>query len=428
MRKVTLILIGAGERGMFAFGKIALENPHLVKFVAVAEPDDAKRKIFAEQHGIPEEMQFSSWEEVFSKPKFADGVVIATPDRLHTEPALAAMDAGYHVLLEKPMAPTMEETAKIVKKSREKSLILQLAHVLRYTPFWSELHRVAVEEKKIGDIVTIQHNENIGYYHFAHSFVRGNWHNSEKSSPIILAKSCHDMDLLYWLTGGKKPAKVSSVGGLYYFRRENKPPGSPERCIEGCPYSEECPFNAVKLYLGNYRGWPQSHLSPSLDRKEIEKALWETDYGRCVFSMDNDVADHQVVQIEFEDGSTASFVLSAFTWRIERTIKLMGTKGEIRGHFEKREIEIRYFEPGAPFSREEKREVIYTARVGGGHGGGDKGTLLTFVRAIAEEDSSFVKTDPLESLMSHALAFAAEESRKNASVVRMDEFLKRFGF
>lgn len=244
---ITAVLVGAGNRGKDAYGAWALKNKHRLKFVAVAEPLAARREAFAEAHGLPPERCYSSWEELFAAGRLADVCFVATQDRQHTAPALAALELGYHVLLEKPMAVTEEDCHMLVEASEKAGRQLRVAHVLRYTRFFQTIKK-AVEEGLIGKIVNINHSENVSYWHFAHSYVRGNWRRADESSPIVLAKTCHDLDIIYWLIG--TPAiKVSSFGGLYFYRPENAPPGAPKRCLDGCPHLESCQWAAPRIYL-----------------------------------------------------------------------------------------------------------------------------------------------------------------------------------
>lgn len=412
---IKAALIGAGNRGKDAYGKYALSHPHEIKFVAVAEPNAERRHEFAKQHCIPDNMVFESWEQLLDKPQLSDVIFICTQDRMHYKPTMMALEKGYNVLLEKPMATDIKECIDMVKKAKEKNKILTVTHVLRYTPFFSKIKEL-IDSGKIGEIVTINLNENVGYWHFAHSFVRGNWRNSETSCPVILAKSCHDMDLLAWLIG-KKPQKISSFGSLKYFKKENAPANSGERCLD-CKIENECPYSAVKLYLGENIGWPVSVISSDLSIEGRIKALKEGPYGRCVFKCDNNVADHQNVSIEFEDGIIANFTLSAFTTEISREIKIMGTKGVIEGKLENNVIEVTMFGNG-------EKEVLTPATYLGGHSGGDYGLMKYFIKQIAENIINGVTSGEV-TIISHVMAFAAEESRVSNKTINIDEYLKKY--
>lgn len=405
---IKLLLIGAGSRGYEAYGRL-IKMRNDAKIIAVAEPDEDKRKRLAREHNIPDTMQFSSWEKLLEKEKFADGIIIATPDRLHVEPAISAMKKGYHVLLEKPIAPTKEGVQKVVSVAKQTNRIVVVGHVLRYTKFFKKLKEL-LDSKVIGDIVGIEHKENVGFFHFAHSFVRGNWRNSRESSPSILAKSCHDLDILYWLTGARCKT-LTSFGELMYFRPENKPDKAALRCLD-CPDEIErlCPYSAKKIYLTDYIGWPVSVISLDLSYEGRMKALREGPYGRCVFACDNDVVDHQIVNMVFENGVKATFTMTAFSDTITRRIRIFGTQGEIRGEFEKGEIEV------IKFGWTERKFYNFGVYdMGMGHGGGDKGIVRHFISLLkGDEPRSFTNIE--ESAHSHFMAFAAEESRLEGGI------------
>lgn len=413
---VKMTVIGAGMRGTHAYGRYAEEHKDEVSFVAVADPNPERREYFRKVHNIPEEMCFENWEELLKQPRMADAAIVSTQDTMHYEPTMAAIEKGYHVLLEKPMATTPEECVAMGEFARERNQLFMICHVLRYSGFFRKLKEL-LDEGRIGKLISIQHNENVGYYHQAHSYVRGNWRNSGESSPMILAKSCHDMDILLWLTGSDCKS-ISSFGELSFFKEENAPEGAPLRCTDGCPAEKECPYFAPRHYLKEELTWLQMAISDDHSLEGRRKALEEGPYGRCVFRCDNDVVDHQVVNMEFENGVTAAFTMCAFSKEINRTIKLMGTLGEIRGNMEKNEIEIRSF-------LKDESEVIVTSDVNGdnGHGGGDAGIMEEFIRLL-ENGCTEGLTSADVSVQSHLMAFAAEKSRLEKCVVHLDDFKK----
>ncbi|MFD1037216.1 Gfo/Idh/MocA family protein [Virgibacillus byunsanensis] len=411
---IKAALLGAGNRGMFAYGSYALDRPNEIQFVAIAEPNTKKREKFAETHGIEEDMQFSNWEDLLDNPKLCDVLLVCTQDRNHYEPTMKALDIGYDILLEKPMSPNPSETLEMAEKAHQCNQILTVCHVLRYSTFFSELKSI-IDDNKIGDIMSIQWNENVGYYHQAHSFVRGNWRNSTESSSMILQKCSHDMDMLQWLIG-EQCTKVSSFGSLSYFNEDNAPEGSTERCTDGCAVEHECPYSALKWYHNEKTTWPVNvvELTPDLDMRL--KAIKEGPYGRCVYRSDNNVVDHQVANLLFENGVTVAFTMSAFTKEQGRTFQLMGTKGEIIGSTTKNEITIKYFSG--------KEEVISPAQVQGGHGGADTMIMRDFVKQINDKTYKS-KTSAMESAKSHLIAFAAEESRLSGETISMDEYMNQ---
>ncbi len=417
MRKISLALIGAGDRGMHSYAPYALNKPHEVEFVAVAEQDEQKRENFRKQYGISEDYCFKDYKDLLNSPKLADGVLICTQDRMHLEPAVMALEKGYHVMLEKPMSVDPAECIKIGNCAEKYNRILLICHVLRYTPFFSTIKEL-IEKGSIGKLISIQHNENVGYWHQAHSYVRGNWRNSEESSPMILAKSCHDMDIILWLAGADC-TRLSSFGALTHFKKDNAPEGAPERCLQGCPSEKECPYYAPKIYLTEKTDWPTSVISTDLSIDGRLKALKDGPYGRCVYHCDNNVVDHQVVNMEFENDVTAAFTMCAFSNEMGRTIKLMGTKGEIRGHMEKNQIEV------IEFGTSKKLTIDLNIGVDiHGHGGGDERLMCDFINLIRENNNDCL-TSAKNSVQSHLMSFAAEKSRLEGTVINLKEYMQQ---
>uniref|UniRef100_A0A6B2L7L8 Gfo/Idh/MocA-like oxidoreductase N-terminal domain-containing protein n=1 Tax=Arcella intermedia TaxID=1963864 RepID=A0A6B2L7L8_9EUKA len=284
----------------------------------------------AAKYAIPPENQFSDWKQIDAK--IADAVVIATQDKMHSEPAVHFSNLGYHVLLEKPMATTEGECRRIYEALKANKTIFAIGHVLRYTPLNLKIKGI-VESGVLGDIINIQHLEPVGNFHFAHSYVRGNWRKESESSFSLLAKSCHDIDWILWMMN-KECVKVSSFGSLKHFTKANKPEGATDRCLS-CPVEAECAYSAKKIYLDTIKrghtGWPVKILTDSTPTEAtVLEALQNGPYGRCVYECDNDVADNQVVNFCFADGSTASFTMVAFSEEIcVRKTRIFGSKGEL---------------------------------------------------------------------------------------------------
>jgi predicted dehydrogenase len=424
---VRLALIGAGQRGTEVYGAFALARPDLARFVAVAEPDEARRTRFAVSHEIPSAAAVADWPALLEAPDRVDAIVIATPDRQHRNPTIAALRRGHHVLLEKPIGPEPEDVEAIAAAAATSAGSLTIAHPLRYTPFFSEIASL-LRAGSIGELVEVDWLENVGWWHFAHSYVRGNWRREALSSPLILAKTCHDLDVLRWLADAPCTS-VASFGSLRQFRAEQAPAGAPERCLDGCPVAAECPFYAPRFYepLLARGGWPVSVVLAALPtpqdaspRAALDVALRTGPYGRCVYRCDNDVPDHQATILEFANDVTATLTVTAFTAENTRTLKLMGTRGEIRGHMERGEIEIRRFaEAGGSAIPEPERVVVPS---GAGHGGGDEAMLEAFVaRLVAVRARRLPDASPTSlavSLDSHRMAFAAERSRHERIVAR----------
>jgi len=410
----TFLVLGAGSRGNTYAGHLA-EHPEQGEVVAVAEPDPVRRAAFAEQHGLRSDKVFESWREALAQPKLADAVMVTTQDADHVGPALAAATMGYHILLEKPIAPTEAETRQVVEAAQAAGVLFAVCHVLRYTPHTLALQRLLVEGA-IGEVQSIEHLEPVGWWHAAHSFVRGNWRNEGLSSPMLLAKSCHDLD---WLlaVAGRPCERITSFGSLSYFTRAHQPEGAADRCLE-CPaqIEQSCPYSAPRIYLGAFeRGmtdWPTSVITDEPTREGILAALADGPYGRCVYACDNDVVDHQVVSMEFEGGLTASFTMTAFTTMRGRNTRIFGSHGEITT--DSQVVTIDDFLTG-------ERRVIDTAveaddGAAGGHGGGDGGLVTAFTAALKAGDASLVPTTAEESLQSHLMVFAAERARRQGTV------------
>lgn len=421
MKVLNVILIGAGARGQTYTNFMKSSE---FKVVAVAEPLKERREYIKNKHNIPDEMCFHSWQDLLSLPKLADVAIIATQDQMHYEPAMKAISLGYNLLLEKPVAPTPKQCLDIASYAKENGVKILVCHVLRYTPFFSIIKQLILENK-LGKIISIHHSECVGNVHQSHSYVRGNWHNTQKSSNMLLAKSCHDIDIIQWLIDSKC-IKAHSFGSLSYFTKANAPADAPDYCIDGCPHSKECNYNAVKIYLECenilwydwLRDTATNKVKPS--DEEVENALRNTQYGKCVFKCENDVVDHQVVNMEFENGATASFNMCAFN-EGGRYIRVMGTKGEIYGDMDNDIIDL------FDFSTRE-HTIINPASTkvdgshAGGHGGGDEGIVNTLHKYLTEGYDGAWLSEIEVSVENHLATFAAETSRLESKVIDIEEF------
>lgn len=413
---MKFVLIGAGQRGMI-YARYAREKGH--EIAAVADTDEVKRRIAGEELGVPEACRFENGRELLAGPKLGDAAIIATMDRDHFHEAIPAMEKGYHLLLEKPISPVPEETLAIEEAAVRTGRHVTVCHVLRYSPFFRAL-KDAVAGGKIGKVITIQHNENIGNFHIAHSFVRGNWRRSELASPLVMQKSCHDMDLLVWLAGSGCET-IASFGDLTYFKPENAPEGSAERCCD-CSLKDVCRFSAYNCYLPVAGNWPAAVLTEDQSEEGLREAIRTGPYGRCVYRCDNNVCDHQVCILRFRNGITATFNLSGFTNKMTRTIKIMGEDGEIRASEAANEIEITRF--AGNWKTEAETEVIRPDEGIGFHSGGDSGIVDDFL-SMLEGKATANATDIHESVESHMMACAAEEARVTGTVVSIAEFRRK---
>lgn len=407
---LTIAILGAGGRGI-GFGQHIASLPQYAKVVAVAEPRDAYRESFAREHNLAADRVFRNWQEFCAQPKCCDAVVIATMDQDHVEPAVACMSLGYDMLLEKPMADNFDDCQRIAETQRETGVITCVCHSLRYHKGFRKLKEL-VATGRIGKLVSVDQLEQVAFWHQAHSFVRGNWGNEGRSAFMLLAKSCHDIDYLAYLVDAPCE-RVSSYGSLSYFNAENAPEGAGERCVN-CPLEPECTYSAIRWYVdSNRENWPANTCSHEHTREAHFKAITDGPYGQCVWKCDNDVVDHQVVAMEFAGGATATFTMTAFTQGGGRVIRVHGTEGEIA--FRENELEIKTF-------ADNNQERIVIGPETGGHGGGDRRVVLSWLRAMIQQDQSLVVTDVQESFATHRIVFAAESARRTHSTVAVQSF------
>lgn len=409
---VRIAIAGVGSRGKNAYGLELLNMKDRAKVVAVADIDPERLALAGDAHGVPDEMRFPSAEAMLAMPRLADAMLVCTQDRQHVPHAVAALKKGYDVMMEKPISPKLEDLQEITKVARENGRRVVVCHVLRYTPFFQTIKKT-IDSGVLGEIVSIQALENVRYWHQAHSFVRGNWRREEDTSPMILAKCCHDLDYLVWLCG-RKCERVSSYGSLMYFKKSNAPEGAALRCTQGCKAKESCPYDAEKIYLtnkdtgilcGNVE-WPIDVLAENPTEEKIRHAIETGPYGRCVFHCDNDVVDHQIVNMQMEGGASLSLTMSAFTSIGGRTIKVMGTLGDLWGDMHENRIRIGVFgkEPQVIDLGKEEKDFA-------GHGGGDRLLMEQFVDLLQGKEPDGTVTTLETSVESHLVALAAEKSR-----------------
>jgi predicted dehydrogenase len=421
-KPVSAIIIGAGGRGM-TYAQFAQENPDRLQIIGVAEPREWNRRFMAHTYHLPAANIVNDWHALADRARMADAVIICTQDAMHAEPAIAFASRGYAMLLEKPMAPNEADCQRIIRAVKENHILFAVCHVMRYTHYTQTLKAV-LDSKTIGEVVSIQHLEPVGYWHQAHSFVRGNWRNEKESSFMLLAKSCHDLDWIRYLVG--KPCRsLSSFGSLTHFKKSEKPAaaGNAVRCLH-CAYEPQCPYSAKKIYLGRVLAgdsdWPVNTLTPQPTLESVTAALENGPYGRCVYECDNDVVDHQVVNMEFENGATASFTMTAFNKAGHRKTRIFGTRGEIIGDGAKVEIFDFLTDQTQVIDTEAaSADASGHGAVLGGHGGGDYGVMDHFVSAVAANDPGMILSGPDESLETHRMVFAAERARLANTVVNM---------
>lgn len=414
MTQVSFVVLGAGNRAQ-KYGRYIQNHEADAKIVAVAEPRESVRLAFAFENKIDEKMCFHTWEAIAACPKMADAVLITTHDAMHVAPVEAFAEKGYHILLEKPMAPDEAGCRRIVEVVKHYGVILSVCHVLRYTPYTQQLVKL-IRTGTIGKVIAVQHQEPVGYWHQAHSFVRGNWRSKHETSFMILSKACHDTDWIRLIVG-EPCVKVSSFGSLMHFKKEHQPKEATDRCLT-CPAHIErmCAYSAKRIYYryfneGYYPGWPVEIVQQQATSETLETALALGPYGRCVYACDNDVVDHQIVSMQFAGGQTASFLMTAFSPSQPRKSIIHGTHGMITG--DSKLIKI-YDYLTQQTKLIDSQELIDESL--GGHGGGDGGVIREFIRAVVANDPSMIMTGPEICLETHLIAFAAERARLQGTI------------
>ena len=413
MSAKTVAVVGLGARGHHTYAKYQHLFPERMKIVAIADIDPEKVEICKNEFNVSDDMCFSSAMDLLEKDKLADVVIIATQDGDHREHTLKAIEKGYEILLEKPISNNPLDCIEIRDKAIEYGRNITVCHVLRYTMFYKKI-KEAIVNKVIGDVVSVQAIENVGYWHQAHSFVRGNWSNSNETSPMILQKCCHDFDIINWLIG-KKCLSVSSYGSLKFFNEKNAPEGSTSYCYN-CKAKDKCPYDAYKIYITNENGiqngntdWPVNIIKENPTLESVTEALKTSRYGRCVFRCTNNVVDHQVVNMQYEDDVTVQLTMCGFTKDMSRYVKVMGTMGEIIADQVLNTVRVRTFN-GEEFIYDINQLTDDLS----GHGGGDNQMMTDMFMAI--DNKSTTDSNIVDSISSHMQAFAAEYSRTHNGV------------
>jgi hypothetical protein len=415
-KPVTAITLGAGNRGN-VYGGFAASFPEQIKIIGVAEPIPFRNNRYTKIHGIPENNRFKTWEDVFARPKFADAIIITTPDNLHYGPCMKALEMGYDILLEKPISPTEKECRSILAMAKKTGRIVAVCHVLRYAPYFVKMKEL-IAAGAIGPVMSVQHLEPIEHTHMAHSYVRGNWHNSKQTTPILLAKSCHDLDIIKWVIN--KPSKeIIAMGDLMWFKKENAPEGSTDRCTDGCKIERTCPYSAIREYVEDGgRNKVLDIPDDAVDKKAvILERLKTTNYGRCVYRMDNDQPDHYITNIRFEGGITASMSMEAFTSYAGRRTRVFGAMGDMVGDME--ELVVTDFRTGKQIKYKPNVEDVEGYKKSG-HGGGDWRLASDFAQAVSQQDAKLLTSTIDESIESHLMGFMAEKSRKTKMVTTIN--------
>ena len=429
-KPITAIIVGAGHRALL-YSQYALLHPEELKIVGVADPDPVRRQQAAQMHRIGADMCFESAQALAEKPALADAVINGTMDVQHVPTAIPLLRRGYDMLLEKPFAVNEEELWKLRRAVLETKRTVMICHVLRYAPFYVEIKKRLLQGE-IGDILNIQATEHVSYHHLAVSFVRGKWGNEERcGTPMLLAKCCHDMDLILWLKGDVQPRQIASFGSDFQFAEKNKPAGAGKRCLVDCQIEPQCIYSAKKHYIDHPDRWGfyvwdclEKIQNPTIEDK-VRSLQSDNIHGRCVWDCEHTVVDHQTVAINFADGATATLNMIGGTARPERNLHIIGTKGEIKGVFDDSKFVVRTIDTSVPSGWRE--EVVDLAIGGdksgmtGSHGGGDLRLVADFVHVLQGGCPSVSCTSLEDSLRGHLAVFYAEKSRKNAVVADMPE-------
>lgn len=416
----TVAIVGLGARGHHTYAKYQHIFPDRMKIVAIADTDPEKLQICKEEFNVADEMCFTSAVDLLTQEKLADVVFIATQDGQHKEHTLLAIERGYEILLEKPISNNPLDCIEIRDRAIEAGVNITVCHVLRYTMFYKMI-KETIDSKLIGDVVAVQAIENVSYWHQAHSFVRGNWCNSEETSPMILQKCCHDFDIINWLIG-KKCLSVSSYGSLKYFHSGNAPEGSTSHCFN-CGAKEKCPYDAYKIYVTGFNGilngntdWPVNIVKENPTVESVMEELKTSRFGRCVFRCGNNVVDHQVVNMQYEDDITVQFTMCGLTYDMSRYIKVMGTMGEIIADQVTNIVRVRTF-----LGEEIIYDINELASDLSGHGGGDNQMITELFESM--DNKGQTNSNIANSISSHMQAFAAEYSRvHNGLNITIEEY------
>lgn len=415
-RELTVAVMGAGGRGNVyqAYGK---KFPGTMKVVAVADINEYRRNRMANAWGVPAERRFGDYRELFKAGaggKLADILVITLPDHLHYDAALKGMEQGYDVLVEKPMAQSAKECLGLLAKQKETGRIVGVCHVLRYAPYF-EAMKSAIDRGLVGEIMSVQHTELVDMIHMSHSYVRGNWRNSKLSTPMVISKCCHDLDLINWFVGARC-THASAEGELRYFCAKNRPAGAPARCTDGCPHEKDCIYSAIKKYV-RLRSWTAPlDLPPKATDEQVMKILAASPYGRCVFACDNDQPEQYAAALRFENGVSAAFSYEALSPVGQRRTRIIGTKGMLEGGGT--EFRLTNLATGKFWDWNMKVQDVpgYERQ---GHGGGDLRLMRDYLLAVDKRDPSMLTSSLEASVESHLIGFACEESRLTGRKIKI---------
>lgn len=424
MKKTKIAVVGYGNRGQ-VYADYSLDEPSEVEVVAVIDPNEYKLQVAIQRYGISKNQTFTSYSDFIKANLEVDLVINATMEQYHYETAIEILNSNYDMLIEKPIVSDKEQLNEILRVANERNLKVFVCHVLRYSPFYKSIKQ-AILDGKVGDVVSMEMNEHVWVPHYLTSYVRGKWGNEKECSPMLLAKCCHDMDLIAWLNADSKPVSVSSYGHRAHFVKENKPSGATEFCYN-CPHEKHCLYSAITHYYKNdvmpflvldSFNKPYDQITPEekLEFLKVDK------YGKCAYTVEGDIVDRQNVLIDFEDGRVVAFTLSCATCKPDRYIHVVGTKGEIEGKLEENKYVYRVYDKDNIGYKEEVVDLsgeIVNKALYGGHSGGDYGIMHDIVRYLNGESTSKSITLLQDSVKSHYIVYGAEESRKTGKVIKL---------
>lgn len=420
-----IIIVGAGNRAM-VYSKFIASNPSKAKIVGVVDPNPDRRDYVAKLFSIDVSQCFKTVDDLVTRGKIADAIINGTMDQHHLETSLPLLKLGYDMLLEKPFVTNEDDMWELVNCVQENVNKVMICHVLRYTPFYSEIFK-RVKNNEIGSIINIQTNEHVSYHHMGVSFVRGKWRNEKVcGSKMLLAKCCHDIDLIMWLQQGVRPSKVVSFGSNIQFNKDNAPKDAGTRCMVDCAIEETCLYSAKKHYINYPDRWSfyvwdcfKDDENPTIEQK-INSLKTDNIYGKCIYKCDNTTVDHQSVVLNFENGSTATHNMIGGTPAPRRSIHIVGTTGEIFGTFEEEMFTVRKI--NSVQNHEYDEEVVRVGDSGdtsgeyGGHGGGDGRLANDFIDFISGDTHSDSCTSIEQSLYGHLATFRADKSREKNTI------------
>ena len=410
---ITVSIIGVGARGGEAYGRYINKSVDKFNIVSLCDVNQERLDKYGKIFNVEESERFLD-EEIFFQKKRSDVLLISTLDQMHVRMAKRALLLGYDLLLEKPISIDNQELCELVELVKTTGRKVMVCHVLRYTTAIRKVKEL-LDSGVIGKLVTIDHTENVGFWHAAHSYVRGNWRKSEETSPMIMAKCCHDFDLLQYFVGAKCK-NLSSMGSLSFFKKENQPQDASNRCTD-CKHIEDCVYSAKKIYIDMWKTqekcseniWPMNVITDivPLTEENLYQAIKDGPYGQCVFCCDNNVVDNQTVIMEFENGITATMKMEAFVKDGGRTIRFLGSQGEVVLKEDENKIVLKRF-----YGENEEWLLSDLTADLSGHGGGDRGMIDSLYKVLSDDDGA-IDTSIENSVESHLMAIAAELSRVN---------------